>query len=244
MAEEITQDYPYSYDRASGENQSFFLSTSNTLDTLRRKVAPFRFRQAAKTISKELGLKGNESILEIGSGLGLLGKGIIEEAGNKNIKLFGVELAYNPAQKSKSWIQPVQADAVHLPFAENSFDHIISTDVLEHVADDTTALKEIYRVLKPGGKAFLVIADPSEARFDKVSDHIRRSQENSDVPYWEKKFLEIGFKVLRKNSQKYRSRDWRRIFNLPFLVKLKDKPGFACAFNPVNRPGVYIVEKP
>ncbi len=243
MAEEITQDYPYSYDRASGENQLSFLSINKTLETLRHKVAPFRFQQAAKAISRELGLGGNESILEIGSGLGLLGKGIKEEAGNK-IKYFGVELAYNPAQKSKNWIEPVQADAVHLPFAENSFDHIVSTDVLEHVADDTAALKEIHRVLKPGGKAFLVIADPSEARFDKVSDHIRRSQGNSDVPYWEKKFSETGFEVLGKNSKKYRSRDWRRIFNLPFLVKLKDKPGFACAFNPVNRPGVYIVEKP
>lgn len=244
MAEEITQDYPYSYDRANSEGQASFLSIGKTIETLRRKVAPFRFQQAAKTVSKELGLRGNESILEIGSGLGLLGKGIMEEVGNKNIKYFGVELACNPAKKSKNWIEPVQADAIHLPFTKNSFDHIVSTDVLEHVADDTTALEEIYRVLKPGGKAFLVIADPSEARFDKVSDHIRRSQENSDVPYWEKKLLETGFKVLGKNSQKYRSRDWRRIFNLPFLVKLKDKPGFACAFNPVNRPGVYIVEKP
>lgn len=244
MAEEITQDYPYSYDRTNNEGQASFLSIGKTIETLRRKVAPFRFQQAAKTVSKELGLRGNESILEIGSGLGLLGKGIREEAGNKNIKYFGVELACNPAKKSKNWIEPVQADAIHLPFTKNSFDHIVSTDVLEHVADDTTALEEIYRVLKPGGKAFLVIADPSEARFDKVSGHIRRSQENSDVPYWEKKLLETGFKVLGKNSQKYRSRDWRRIFNLPFLVKLKDKPGFACAFNPVNRPGVYIVEKP
>ena len=244
MAEEITQDYPYSYDRANNEGQASFLSIGKTIETLRRKVAPFRFQQAAKTVSKELELRGNESILEIGSGLGLLGKGIMEEAGNKNIKYFGVELACNPAKKSKNWIEPVQADAIHLPFTKNSFDHIISTDVLEHVADDTTALEEIYRVLKPGGKAFLVIADPSEARFDKVSDHIRRSQENSDVSYWEKKLLETGFKVLGKNSQKYRSRDWRRIFNLPFLVKLKDKPGFACAFNPVNRPGVYIVERP
>ncbi len=247
MAEEITQDYPYSYDRANGEDQVPFLSIGKTLETLRRKVAPFRFQQAAKTVSKELRLRGNESILEIGSGLGLLGKGIIAEADNKNIKnikYFGVELACNPAKKSKNWIEPVQADAVHLPFTKNSFDYIISTDVLEHIADDTAALKEIYRVLKPGGKAFLVIADPSEARFDKVSGHIRRSQENSDVPYWEKKFLEIGFKVLGKNSKKYRSQDWRKIFNLPFLVKLKDKPGFACAFNPVNRPGVYIVERP
>ena len=244
MTEETTQDYPYSYDKTSNENKIYFFSIGKTAEALRRKIAPFRFRLAARAISKELKLKGNESILEIGSGLGLLGKGIIEEVGKENIKYFGVELAYNPTRKSKNWIEPVQADAVHLPFAENSFDYVVSTDVLEHIADDTAVLKEIYRVLKPGGKAFIVIADPSEARFDKVSGHIRRSQESSDVPYWEKKFLETGFRVLVKNSQKYRSRDWRRIFNLPFLVKLKDKPGFACAFNPVNRPGVYIVEKP
>jgi ubiquinone/menaquinone biosynthesis C-methylase UbiE len=42
-------------------------------------------------------------------------------------------------------------DVYKLPFAENSFDAIWVHAVLEHLADHPTALREMYRVLKPGG---------------------------------------------------------------------------------------------
>ncbi len=45
----------------------------------------------------------------------------------------------------------VTADAMRLPFASNSFDVLIAMDMLEHLPDDALALKEFYRVLKPGG---------------------------------------------------------------------------------------------
>jgi len=42
-------------------------------------------------------------------------------------------------------------DALALPFADDTFDHIIASEVLEHVSDDQQSLHELYRVLKPGG---------------------------------------------------------------------------------------------
>jgi SAM-dependent methyltransferase len=42
-------------------------------------------------------------------------------------------------------------DALRLPFPDDTFDHIIASEVLEHVSDDQVALEEILRVLKPGG---------------------------------------------------------------------------------------------
>jgi SAM-dependent methyltransferase len=42
-------------------------------------------------------------------------------------------------------------DACRLPFADDTFDHIIASEVLEHVPDDAAALAELHRVLKPGG---------------------------------------------------------------------------------------------
>lgn len=48
-------------------------------------------------------------------------------------------------------IADVKADIQDLPFEDNSFDVIFCNHVLEHVADDKIALKELYRVMKSGG---------------------------------------------------------------------------------------------
>ncbi|WP_191860453.1 class I SAM-dependent methyltransferase [Hanstruepera ponticola] len=45
----------------------------------------------------------------------------------------------------------VKADICNLPFDDNSFDVILCNHVLEHIPDDTKAMQELYRVLKPGG---------------------------------------------------------------------------------------------
>lgn len=45
----------------------------------------------------------------------------------------------------------VQGNALALPFADGSFDRIVASEVLEHIPDDTTAIAELARVLRPGG---------------------------------------------------------------------------------------------
>lgn len=45
----------------------------------------------------------------------------------------------------------VKADICDLPFEDNSYDVILCNHVLEHIPDDTKAMHELYRVMKPGG---------------------------------------------------------------------------------------------
>lgn len=43
------------------------------------------------------------------------------------------------------------ADVTCLPFPDDTFDHVIASEILEHIPDDRSALAELVRVLRPGG---------------------------------------------------------------------------------------------
>lgn len=70
----------------------------------------------------------------------------------------------------------VAGDLARLPFADASFDLVAAFDVLEHVADEGAALREIERVLRPGG--LFVASVPAHdwlyANNDRVAGHLRR----------------------------------------------------------------------
>jgi SAM-dependent methyltransferase len=52
----------------------------------------------------------------------------------------------------------IVASALDLPLDDQSFDTVVSTELLEHVPDPLRALREMYRVLKPGG--YLILSAP------------------------------------------------------------------------------------
>lgn len=73
-------------------------------------------------------------------------------------------------------LQVLQADATRFPLATDSLDLVTALDVLEHIPDDDAAVREIRRVLRPGGQA--IIAVPCDPRLwsahDDAVSHVRR----------------------------------------------------------------------
>ncbi len=70
----------------------------------------------------------------------------------------------------------VRGDATALPMASGSLDLVVAFDVLEHLVDDLTAAREVWRVLRPGGH--FLVAVPADPRLwsahDVAVDHVRR----------------------------------------------------------------------
>jgi SAM-dependent methyltransferase len=50
-----------------------------------------------------------------------------------------------------------QGDALALPFADGEFDRVVAAEVLEHIPDDTVAMAELFRVVRPGGTVAVTV---------------------------------------------------------------------------------------
>ena len=74
----------------------------------------------------------------------------------KNISYLSVDLEPGKADRV--------ADIQNLPFENGAFDAIYCSHVLEHIPDDRKAMKELYRVLSPGGWALIMV--PLDTRLD------------------------------------------------------------------------------
>lgn len=95
-------------------------------------------------------------ILDAGCGLGLY----MRRFRDFTKHVYGVDVDHEKVREARETLSHVQcASAEHLPFAANAFDVVFSHEVLEHVDDDVGAVREIYRVLRPGGR--LVIFAPN-----------------------------------------------------------------------------------
>lgn len=101
-------------------------------------------------------IKANLCILDIGCGIGNI-LSLLKKQGFD--WLYGLEYDKIIAKEAKNRIAEsihiISGDAQKLSFKSNSFDICICYDVIEHVPQPDTTLKEIYRVLKLGGMLYI-----------------------------------------------------------------------------------------
>ena len=89
------------------------------------------------------------AVLDIGSGSGWTAQIPHEQ-------IYFVDLSTrNLAELRSNASLPVMADAYFLPFKNESLEFVIASEILEHLNSPEIAAKEIFRVLKPGGKAIV-----------------------------------------------------------------------------------------
>ena len=100
----------------------------------------------------------------------------------------------------------VKADICNLPFEDNSFDIIFCNHVLEHIPDDTKAMQELYRILRPGGWGIFQIPQDLKRNITFEDDSITDRKERAKIfgqydhvriygrDYFDK-LRSVGFKV-------------------------------------------------
>lgn len=112
-------------------------------------------------------------ILDAGCGTGLMLQELAPFGTVEGVDISGEALQFC---RKRGLDNVRQADVTQMPFPDEQFDVVTALDVLEHLDDDTAALREFRRVLKPGGRVF-VFAPAHKWLWslqDEVSHHKRR----------------------------------------------------------------------
>ena len=109
---------------------------------------------------ERLGVQEGELVLDLGCGAGRH----TFEAQQRGAHVVAVDLDDAVLKDVKEMMRGLDAegacvvgDALRLPFADDSFDRIIASEVLEHIPEDSAAMAEIDRVLKPGGTVSVTV---------------------------------------------------------------------------------------
>lgn len=92
-------------------------------------------------------------VLIDGCGVGMYAAQIAQRY-TAHVEAFDIEYG-RVAEARHATPRAVVAAAEHLPYPANTFDTLLSHEVIEHVQDDRLAAQEMIRVLKPGGRAVI-----------------------------------------------------------------------------------------
>lgn len=134
------------------------------LDRASLRLFDSSFSEIYPYLRKYLGTAAirNGKVLEIGLGFGTVGQ-ILHDAGadyhgldiaSAPVELMNYRLsAAGPYDRGKLKV----GSAFNIPFADSTFDHVVSIGCLHHTGDLTRAIAEVRRVLRPGGHTTLML---------------------------------------------------------------------------------------
>ncbi len=117
------------------------------IDTSQKSLPSLKFEWFCDFLGE-----GRGKLLEIGCN----GGRFLSTLGERypDLQLFGCDIDVQAVQRAGESLrlQVCVADGNRMPFPDEVFDFVLIVDYLEHVPDFTAALKEAFRVLKPGGR--------------------------------------------------------------------------------------------
>jgi SAM-dependent methyltransferase len=142
--------------------------------------------------------KADPTILEIGCSSGFMLKTIAESFPGATV--VGADVVREPLFKlAKAFpnLPLMRFDLLRCPLPSASFDAIVILNVLEHIQDDEAAIRQLHRLLKPGG--IVVVEVPAGPQlydaYDKALMHFRRYRAGDLA----KTLARSGFSIIRQS---------------------------------------------
>ncbi len=186
-------------------------------------LGPFLFEPSAKLLATLLPKENVQTILEIASGTGRVTK-YLRKIYPQPAKLVATDLSADMLEVAKSKLEDnsieyIVADAMTLPFPDNSFDLVVCQYGVMFFPDRQKGLNEAYRVLKPGGKIFFSTWDNSKSIpiinvvFNKVLLPFFKGEDTSiylvpfsmsDMALHKELLIKSGFKKIKVDNLKFR----------------------------------------
>jgi len=116
---------------------------------------------------------GGRAVLEVGCGAGGM-LGPLQRYGE--VAGLDIDHEYVSYCKTRGFSRVLCGSGYELPFADASFDLVCLFDTIEHIPDDELALREVRRVLKPGGSVFVSVPAYQWlwSQNDETAHHFRR----------------------------------------------------------------------
>jgi ubiquinone/menaquinone biosynthesis C-methylase UbiE len=172
-------------------------------------------RSAQMSLISMLDIKENVDFLDIGCGTGWAIGQTAQSVDNIG-SFYGVDLSQMMIEKASENFKEysnfhfIRANSESIPLDDNFFDIIICTNSFHHYLHPDIAMKEIFRLLKPGGKTYIL--DPAaDSWLMKVVDNIIKLLEPGHVKIYSSEefknlMSEAGLKYIGNESTKTREK--------------------------------------
>ena len=163
--------------------------SSRRLERLLRFEPDIALRRRARAVIGSIDVRPGHRVLDCGCGLGFYLHLLAQVA--PDCRLQGLDsdparLGRAVPSHERQRADLLLGNVFYLPYQDATFDRVILSEVLEHLADDLPALREVVRVLKPGG--IVAITVPHQ-RYPWLYDPINKTLEALGIPAVRSGFL-------------------------------------------------------